>query len=204
MSKDFPDIWIPKRDIIKPRRKGVGWKGKYGYILPGLLGVISGSRRRTVAGDPAYLTGQTVGTARNNFSGQVGFNVNVIGSDIVVTQLGRWVISGNSGTHTVGIYTTSAGIGAPLGSVSINTSGATPGDYAWATLASPVTLVGGGIQYYFFFTTETFGGDQWYNDDTTVTPLSVPTMVQSSYYNSGFNVGTVGNRAFGPTNFKFH
>lgn len=164
---------------------------------------INGLDTTSPAGDPAYLTGQSLGTLRSDFSGQVGFAVDVNDSSIVVTELGRWVVSGNSQTHVVGIYTSTAGIGAPLGYVTVNTSGATAGQYLYATLASPVTLTGGGNRYH-IFTTEVATLDQWYNDDTGVTPTAAPVMVGSSYYFTGFFTNTLGNFAFGPVNFKFH
>jgi hypothetical protein len=47
-------------------------------------------------GDAAFVTGEALGTIRNDFSGHVGFNVTIGGADITVTQLDRWVVSGNN------------------------------------------------------------------------------------------------------------
>src|SRR4051812_29758988 len=41
----------------------------------------------------------TSGSTRNDTTGEVGFQFTVQGGNIVVTSLGRWVLSGNSGTH---------------------------------------------------------------------------------------------------------
>src|SRR5262249_20801535 len=49
----------------------------------------------------AYVTGVELGKLRNDYSGWVGMEVVVGASPVTVTQLGRMMASGNSGTHTV-------------------------------------------------------------------------------------------------------
>ena len=53
-------------------------------------------------------------------------------------QLGRWVVSGNSGMHTLTIYDVAAA--SVIATVVINTSGATPGQYLYGSI-TPITLV---------------------------------------------------------------
>ena len=91
-------------------------------------------------------------------------------NNLVVSALGRWVVSGNSQNHTVKIVKASTGADLPGSSVSVSTGGATAGAFAYTNLAAPVTLLGG-LSYY-IVSAETAGGDARYNDDTTVTTTS--------------------------------
>lgn len=50
-----------------------------------------------------FAVSVTLGTARNNFTGNVGIRIEVGPDPITVTALARWCISGNSATHTVKI-----------------------------------------------------------------------------------------------------
>jgi hypothetical protein len=69
----------------------------------------------------AFVTGQTLGSLRNDFSNWVGFRFTVGSSNITVGELGRWVVSGNSGTHAVKLVLASTGADVSGGSVSITT-----------------------------------------------------------------------------------
>ena len=113
------------------------------------------------SGTPFILT-QTPGTVRNDFTGCVGFIFTVGASPITITALGRWVVSGNSGTHVVYITDGSTNI---IASASINTSGATPGAYKYVAI-TPVVLTNAFT--YSVYSAETNAGDQWYSDDTTI------------------------------------
>lgn len=99
-------------------------------------------------------------SARNNYTGWVGYRFRVGDSALTVNKLGRWVISGNSQTHTVKLVDIT-GADVSGGSVTVATSGATAGAFAYTTLSSPVTLAAN--SYYFLLTQETSGGDQWYD-----------------------------------------
>src|ERR1700722_11085797 len=93
-------------------------------------------------------------------------NGDAIGGALVVNQLARWVVSGNSGTHTVKLVDASTGTDLPGGSVSVNTSGAKAGQYLYASLTAPLTLTSG--HQYYLMSSETLGGDQWYDDNTVL------------------------------------
>src|SRR5688572_26527840 len=88
-----------------------------------------------------FVTGQTLGTVRSDFTGEVGFRVTFAGS-VTITHLGRWVKAGNSGTHAMrlvnGSAVTIAGVTA-----TVNTSGASAGAFAYAALAAPVVVSAG-------------------------------------------------------------
>src|SRR5271157_5340242 len=93
-------------------------------------------------GGGAFIVGQTFGsttTGGNAANGLQGMVFTVGSSNLSVTALGRWVISGNSQMHTLTLYdvTTSAisGSGGPVStglsqvgsSVVLNAATATPG-----------------------------------------------------------------------------
>lgn len=136
----------------------------------------------------AFVTGVTsFGSLRNDFTGGVGMQIVIGGSPITVSQVGRWVVSGNSGTHSVEIYNSG---GTLVASGTVNTSGATSGAFAYAA-CTPVVLAAGGT--YYVISQETNGGDQWYNSigssHTIVTKTGVASIV-GAYYR--LTDGTIG------------
>ncbi len=154
------------------------------------------------AGSTALASSVSLGSLRNNFSGWVGFRFAVGGAPITVTQLGRWVVSGNSGSHTVKLVD-SGGNDVPSGSVTVNTSGAPSGQFAYATLANAVTLSPGAT--YVVMSQETNGGDQWYDYNCGVTLTSVATPNQAAWANNGGIYVTTGatTNSYGPVNLKY-
>ena len=122
-----------------------------------------------------WVTGQTMSTLRTD-TADFGCIFAAGGSNITVTALGRWVFSGNSLTHTVGIYGI-GGAGDLRGSVSIATSGATVGAYKYVALSTPVTLLAGAS--YYLISTE--GTDTWSDGDMTATTTSVASITNSVY-----------------------
>jgi O-glycosyl hydrolase len=100
----------------------------------------SGQASATPTPNTQYVLAQSLGTIRNDFTGWVGLQFTVGYTPITVTDLGRWIVSGNSGAHTLKLVTASSGADVPGGSVSLNTSGQTAGAYAYATLSGGVTL----------------------------------------------------------------
>ena len=73
----------------------------------------------------AYVTSLTLGSPRNEWSGYVGMKVVVGAAPVTVTALGRMMLSGNTGTHTVKLVRASDGMDVPGGSVSIAMAGGT-------------------------------------------------------------------------------
>ena len=141
------------------------------------------------------VTGQTLGTSYNQFTGSLGFQF-VPTSNITITDLGRWVISGNSLTHVVGIYNSSCVL---LGSVTVNCSGATPSQYLYGHLTSGVSLVAG--QTYSIQTTELSGGDVFYLDSTTITTTGDVGTLSSIF--SPCTVHAAGAFSYGPVNAQY-
>ena len=88
------------------------------------------------------------------------------------------------------------------GSATVVTAGATPGSFAYASLASPVVL--NANTTYYVVSQETAGGDAWYDFDTTVQTNSVAKVTNAVWAatNSFATLGGVG-RSYGPVDLKF-
>lgn len=162
---------------------------------------------RATTYDFATVTG--LGTATRTLGSHTAVGVklrNGAGADIVITQLARWVISGNSQMHTLSIVKND---GTVMGSLTINCSGAPTGQFLWGTLASPVTVPSGTIFY--VVSSETSGGsnDQWYGAaNTVITTSGVDSTLESAYWNGGSSFTDTGNSGgtkttYGPVNFRY-
>jgi hypothetical protein len=144
----------------------------------------------TSLGSPAPLSGYAAGCQ---------FTVGA--SPVQVTQLGRWVFAGNSQTHTVYLLDSNQNT---VASVTVATSGATTGQFVYASLSVPVTLSANST--YYLVSTET--SDTYDYNGTTVTPvagLTVNYAVLASSSGSpsswSFNPYLAGSgQIFGPVN----
>lgn len=151
----------------------------------------------------SFVSSLTTGSQlRNNYGNYVGMKITVGASNITVKELGRYFVSGNSGTHTLAIYTTG---GTQLGSASINMGTGTADSlgYKYVTLSSPVTLAANTA--YYIVSMETNGGDQWYGNTTlpSLTTTNAAAVNSGVYYNSGWvTYGSAGN-CYVPLNFKY-
>jgi hypothetical protein len=156
-----------------------------------------------VAAQGGYVTSQTLGTLRNNYSGYVGMQVVVSSNPIILTALGRMMASGNNGTHTVKLVKVSDGTDVPGGSVSIAMGGSTVGQFQYASLSNPMLLPAGTA--YYVMSQESAGGDAWYDNDTKVTTSSVATESSSAWgYGLGqwYPAGSAG-QAYVTVDFKY-
>lgn len=154
-------------------------------------------------GQMAYVTGQALGTVRNNYTGYVGMKIGVGGIPVTVTALGRIFVSGNSGTHLVKLVNAANGSDVPGGSVALGMSGGTAGQFKYATLSSPVILAAGGT--YYVVSQETVGGDAWHDFNTTVTTTSAAAELSAVYGSGGgtwIPLGAAG-QTYGPVDFKY-
>jgi hypothetical protein len=149
-----------------------------------------------------FVTSESLGTLRNNYTGFVGMNITVGAAPITVTALGRMVAGSNGGNHLVKIVQASTGTDVPGASVTVNVATGTPGTFAYATLSSPVTLSANTA--YYVVTQETFGGDPWYDYDSSVQTTSAAT-VTSAVYSSGSSYVTLGSTAhtYGPVSLQY-
>jgi hypothetical protein len=113
----------------------------------------------------AFITGHNMTSLRNDITGWLGMKITVGASDIVASQLGRWVVAGNTGAHVVKLV--NATTGADLASATVATLGATAGQFQYAPLTAAVTLAAN--TSYYLLSQETAGGDQWYQVDQAAT-----------------------------------
>lgn len=152
-----------------------------------------------------HSTEGTSGNLRNDSSDFVGFKVTTGNSPVYVTHLGRWIISGNSGTHTLKVIN---GAGTVITSGSLNTSGQTAGGYAYISVTTGTLLAN---TDYYFFSQEVNGGDQW-NDISVVNSWTysnthfVTDSVHAAYMGGSsiyLAAGQVG-KVYVPLNFKYY
>lgn len=158
-----------------------------------------------VTSSTPWVTNVMTGTARNDFAGCAGVDFTP-SSDITVTSLGRWVISGNSLTHTIYILDYTTPFTLSISGV-VDTSGATPGQYVYVSV-SPTVLTSG--HKYSIISSETNGGDQFYNDTDTTITTTAATSDFSSVFISGSCAGAqtentaMGHKSYVPPNFQYH
>ena len=134
----------------------------------------------------------------------MGFQFTVGGTALTVTELGRWVVSGNSGNHVVKLFNAD-GTAVPNGSVTVTTAGKPAGQFTYAALGSPVTLAAGTT--YAVMSQEVSGGDYWYdygNTQITLTGDAGGAWAVYAYNNPPPLYGAVGGsgRSYGPVNLK--
>ncbi|MBL9156454.1 MAG: fibronectin type III domain-containing protein [Verrucomicrobiales bacterium] len=153
-----------------------------------------------------FVTAQTLSTSplRNNFNGWLGCKFTTGPSPVVVRELARWVLSGNTGTHTVRIVDANTNATVPGASVAVNTAGA-PVGFTYAPLAVPVTLEAN--HAYYLVSQEVSGGDQWYEGNNTLTTYatSVATVNQSVFSSNGtsFSLSFSANNTYIPVSFRY-
>jgi RHS repeat-associated protein len=143
----------------------------------------------------------TVGTSSSQNT-WVGGKFTVGSSDITVAKLGRWKISGNSGTHTVKLVLASNGTDVTGGSVSIDLSSGTNGAYKYVSLARPIVLTAS--TSYYLVSQEANPGDAVYSNDTTVTNNSgITTDKAVSWNGSAWSESSTSGHLYGPVDLKF-
>lgn len=151
----------------------------------------------------AFVTAQDLGdldTVPSGGSIPVGFKFTATEA-VSVTHLGRWIVEGNSQTHTLALHTGIAG-STQLATVDIDASVGTPGTMMYGELEEPVTLVEG--QDYWVVSEEHLGGDTFYSGltgQTTITPTAVGTVIGSD---AGFtSLIAEAGLTYGPLDFKY-
>jgi len=110
------------------------------------------------------------GSVHNDFPGTpgtkglLGMRIVVGASDLLVSQLGRNVLAGNSDSHVIKIVDESTN--SDLGAVTVQTAGQTPDAFVFGSLTNPVLLKKN--SGYYIVSEETAGGDTWKSSDTVV------------------------------------
>ncbi|MBV8730437.1 MAG: hypothetical protein JO336_11590, partial [Acidobacteriia bacterium] len=150
-----------------------------------------------------FAAGETLGTARNDYTGWVGMQVTVGPSPVTVTAIGRFVASGNTGSHTVKIVDAATGLDIPGSLAAVNTLGSPAGTFAYSLLASPVTLAPSSS--YYVLTLETANADSWYDFDTVVTTASVASLTGPVYGGNGspYAIKIAVGHSYGPVDFSY-
>jgi hypothetical protein len=150
---------------------------------------------------PSFVTSKVLGTLRNDVTGWIGMKFTVGASPLTVTALGRTFASGNSSTHLVELVKASDGNAVVNGSVSISMAGGKPGEFSYATLATPVTLLAN--TSYYLVSQETSGGDKWYSYDSTVTTANVGTCNGRVFSKAPWYTDDIAGKSYGPVDFKY-
>lgn len=172
-----------------------------------LLGFVGCFTKPPRPEDPIpFIKDQTLGTLRND-AAFFGMAI-VVGPDpLRVATLGRFFISGNSGTHRIRLVDADD-VNGQLGLVTVSMVGATDGTFKYGSLSPNVTLDPG--HRYYIVSEELNPGDQFYDQDTTVrydAPQTVtPAVVESAVYsdNPGVYVPVgAAEHAYGPVNFQY-
>ncbi|WP_438481382.1 hypothetical protein [Oleiharenicola lentus] len=146
------------------------------------------------------VVGQSLGATRNDFTGSVGFKFTTGAAPVKILSLGRFVVSGNTGSHTVKLV--DASTNAEVASATVNTSGKTAGEFAYATLTSPVTL--SASHSYYLLSAEGIGGDTWHEYTTTLTTTSALTITSAAYqYGGAYSTYSTAGHAYGPVSFQY-
>ena len=130
----------------------------------------------------------SLGKLHNNFTGFVGMKFTTGTSTIPVTQLGRWVVSGDTQSHTLNLI--NAVTGELVATTVVNAVGATPGAFAYGRLFYPVTLAANAA--YYLVSQEINGGDQWYDSATTVTSTGLVANIDGGVWWNGSSWNQVG------------
>ena len=161
--------------------------------------LVSSASAATSAPTP-FVTGFTATTVRNDFTGSVGMRLTVGSADISAVSLGRAVLSGNTGTHTVSLLDAA---GAVLGSAPVDLSAGPVGGFAYGSLAAPVVLKAGAG--YYVLSAETAGGDSWYDYGTAPVSSGAGQISGAAYAVVGGLpvVGATAPQAYGPVNLQY-
>ncbi len=188
-----------------------------GWTFTGNAGVCDVRTARRAA-----ITNQSLGTLGNGLATatRMGFKFTVGPADIYVYEVGRWCASGNNGTHRMAIYRDD-GSGTDLLSPGGNTlgvdlKGATPGRFHYRTVwggryssfaesarIAPLRLQSNTT--YYLVSYEANGGDQFYNEATTVAPVAGITILGAARTTDGITFTLAGgpNTSYGPVNMVF-
>ncbi|MFD0715488.1 fibronectin type III domain-containing protein [Paenibacillus sp. GCM10027626] len=111
---------------------------------------------------------QLSGSSWNDVNGWLGMKITIGSSPLVIEQLGRWVVTGNSGAHTVKIVEAATGADVAGAAVSVDTSSVAPNQFKYVELTSPIILQAN--TSYYVVSDEQVGGDRWRGYGTVINP----------------------------------
>lgn len=160
-------------------------------------------------GTPFFISPLPLGsyTAVSNWDGWVGTRVRNTGTaSVIVKELGRMKLPGNSGSHQVAIFT--AFQGAPAVTATVNLATGTVNEFVYATIPDFPLLPG---LSYWIASRETPGGDIWYRTTSGVAPANTGVVTVDASIESWVDASGGANEfapfwqiflPFGPVNFK--
>ena len=130
---------------------------------------------------------------RQDCSFYLGVTFRTGATPIKVTQLGRYKINGNAGTHTVAIFDLSD-MSAPLCSASVDVSSVADNTFAYGEVDKQVVLSPN--TKYAIYSMEEANGDFWYNSFRNVSerPYDIFFVNWTYYFNDG-NAPTMGDES---------
>jgi fibronectin type 3 domain-containing protein len=153
--------------------------------------------------EPAsLLTGATLGSLRNDYSGWMGMRFVVGANPLQVSALGRIYIDGNTQSHELRLIY--AVTGATVASVLWVPAGGTHNQIKYAALPAPVILAANAE--YYLVSQETAGGDMSYGDSTRIATTAAAEVLASTYSDDGstwWRSGNLGNHGYGPLDLKY-
>jgi hypothetical protein len=138
---------------------------------------------------------------RNDFSGWVGMKVTVGANPLYVSSLGRICVANNKGSHGVKLVDVGAGSDVSGGSVTLNMTGCTRGQFVYAALPAALTLLPGAS--YYLVSQEAAGGDQWYDSGAIATAQDAAAVNAVYSWNSGWQLQGGPNGSYVPPNFQY-
>lgn len=194
---------------IAPTKSGSGINLDYLDAIKGVLTPTSADSG-TLDTSP-FVTSVAAGTLRSNYSDYVGLQFSTGNAPVTITELGRYYVPGNSGTHVLKLV--AAADDSDVGSTVINMAAGSPdgSGFKYAPLSQSVTLPANTT--YYLLSAELSGGDQWYDLDSTVGTSSIATVDAAVYRRLGSDnqpvitsmVNSSGGpgHSYGPVTFRY-
>lgn len=150
----------------------------------------------------SYTLGKLV---TGGVNGWIGLKITTGDRPVVVTELGRYTISGNERAHTLKFVIAATRADLPGGSVELLLAGKPPGRINYAPLPAPVTLAPN--TSYYLLSSESLGlnvGDFFHDFDTKLETTPVA-QVDHAVFFSGTEWRNLGsqNQALGPLSFRY-
>ena len=190
---------------VTPATTLAGNGTQYQCVVSNSLGTVpsTAATLTVLTAGTSFVTSETLGTLRNNYTGWVGMAVTVGPASLVVSTVGRMYAPGNTGTHTVKIVDALTGADVVGGTASISMVGGTPGTFVYGLLANQVTLNANSA--YYVLSQEISGGDQWYDDDTVVQTTANAVLNAPAYGTTPYAAvpGLGPGQTYVPVDFKY-
>jgi hypothetical protein len=153
-----------------------------------------------VTGSTALTTGVAYDGGLSSNTTWAGATIKVGSSNLTVTALGRMMLAGNSGTHTLIL---AGPTGQAITSVTVSMAGGVVGQFHYATLSNPVVLLAN--KTYYLVSQETSGGDQYaWGSVVTTTSAAMVTGAAGGSPSTGFGLAfAIPGVEYGPVDLKY-